>query len=346
MSDNIKPADNGPIDAVILWVDGSDARLAEKRRRYLAEKQLTSAHPGAIPARFASSNEIRYCVFSILKFASFVRNIYIVTDEQNPGLNDEVKARFPERAGCLKIVDHREIFRDYEEYLPSFNSSSIHTMIWRIRGLSDNFIYFNDDMILIRETSAEDWFIDGKPVQRGKWLLPPVRKIAGNAIKILINKHLRGNRDYRPKISFYIRQWQTALLLGRRWRYFFHCHTAHPMRITTLEKYFRANDELLRKTISYRFRDAEQLLASSLAYHLEIRNGTAHLARLNLGYLHPWYSEERLNRRIDRCTKDQRIKSICVQSVEMMSGNQREKIFNWLDNVLNLNNAPDLNNGN
>lgn len=338
MSDNIKPADNGPIDAVILWVDGSDPGLTEKRRRYLASEQLTTAHPGAIPARFASSNEIRYCLLSILTFAPFVRNIYIVTDEQDPGLDEEVRERFPARAGCLKIVDHREIFRDYEEYLPSFNSSSIHTMIWRIRGLSPNFIYFNDDTILIRETSAEDWFIDGKPVLRGKWLFPPVRKIAGNALKILLNRHLRGNRDYRPKISFYVRQWQTAHLLGRRWRYYFHCHTAHPLRIATLEEYFRANDELLRKTISYRFRDAEQLLASSLAYHLEIRSGNAQLARLNLGYLHPWYSEERMNRRIDRCTKDVNIKSVCIQSIEMMSDRHRKKIFDWLDEVLNLKN--------
>lgn len=338
MSDNIKPADNGPIDAVILWVDGSDARLAEKRRRYLAEEQLTNAHPGAIPARFASSNEIRYCVLSILTFTPFIRNIYIVTDEQDPGLDDEVRERFPARAGCLKIVDHREIFRDYEEYLPSFNSSSIHTMIWRIRGLSDNFIYFNDDTILIRETSAEDWFIDGKPVLRGKWLLPPVRKIAGNAFKILLNRHLRGNREYRPKISFYVRQWQTSLLLGRRLRYYFHCHTAHPLRIKTLEDYFSANEELLKKTISYRFRDSEQLLASSLAYHLEIRSGNAHLARLNLGYLHPWYSEARMNRRIALCTRDTNIKSVCIQSIEMMSAVQQKKIFDWLDEVLNLKN--------
>jgi hypothetical protein len=337
MSDNIKPVNSGPIDAVILWVDGSDVKLAEKRERYLAHEKLSAAHPGALPVRFASSNEIRYCVLSILTFAPFVRNIYIVTDEQDPGLHAEVAERFPSWAGCLRIVDHKEIFRGYEEYLPSFNSSSIQTLIWRITGLSENFIYFNDDMILIRDTVEEDWFIDGKPVIRGRWLWPPVRKIAGNALKVLVNRQIRRNKDYRPKISFYIRQWKTSRLTGRRWRYFFHCHTAHPMRIKTLEDYFSANEELLRKTISYRFRDASQLILTSLAYHLEIRNDSAHQARLNLGYLHPWYSEARLNRRIDRCTKDQRIKSVCVQSIEMLGSNQREKIFNWLDNVLNLN---------
>ena len=106
MSDNKIPAGSGPVDAVILWVDGSDGRLAEKRERYLAQEKKSVTHPGALPTRFASSNEIRYCVLSILTFAPFVRNIFIVTDEQDPGLDGEVRERFPEKAGCLKIVDH------------------------------------------------------------------------------------------------------------------------------------------------------------------------------------------------------------------------------------------------
>jgi hypothetical protein len=110
------------------------------------------------------------------------------------------------------------------------------------------------------------------------------------------------------------------------------------MRIATLGDYFSDNDELLRKTISYRFRDAEQLLASSLAYHLEIESGDAHLAKLNLSYLHPWYSEARMNRRIERSTRDTNIKSVCIQSIEMMSDGHRKKIFDWLDEVLNLKN--------
>ncbi len=310
--------------------------LAEKRNYYLGLEKKTGAHPGALPTRFASSNEIRYCVLSILTFAPFIRNIFIVTDEQDPDLYEDIRARFPEKADCLRIVDHKEIFRGYEQYLPTFNSSSIHTMIWRIEGLSENFIYFNDDMILIREFKPEDWFIGGRPVLRGKWLLPPYRKLIGNSLKVLIHKYIRNNADYQPKISFYIRQWKSAALLGMKRRYFFQCHTPHPMRRKTLESFFTENGELLEKTISYRFRDPEQILTQSLAYHLEILNGNKNFAKLNLGYLHPYYSENRLNRRISRCRKDSRIRSICIQNIEMLSSGQREKIFRWLDTVLNL----------
>lgn len=337
MSVNRNPAGTRPIDAVILWVDGNDPDLREKRERYLALENKSVAHPGALPTRFASSNEIRYCVLSILSFAPFVRNIFIVTDGQDPGLDKEVRESFPDKADSLRIIDHTELFRGYEEYLPTFNSSSILAMVWRISGLSEEFIYFNDDTILIRETTVEDWFINGKPVLRGRWLLPPVRKIVGTAWKVLLNKQIRGNSSYRPKISFYIRQWQSARLVGMRWRYFFHCHTAHPMRVSTLENYFSANEALLKDTVSYRFRDAVQLLATSVAYHLEILGGNKNFGRLNLGYFHPWYSGARLNRRISRCMKDPQIKSVCIQSMEMLGSSQRDRLFRWLDSIMRPN---------
>jgi hypothetical protein len=269
-----------------------------------------------------------------LTFATFIRKIFIVTDDQDPDLWDMVRSRFPGKEECLRIVDHTELFRGYEQYLPTFNSSSIHALITKISGLSDRFVYFNDDVILIREVREEDWFIGNRPVLMGAWRLPPYKLVAGNKIKVLINRHLRNDKAYRPKISFYIRQWQAASLLGFRGRYFFHDHTPHPFSKPTLENYFAANPALLEKTISYRFRDPEQLLASSLAYHLEILHGNRNIRKPRLGYFHPWYSEGRMNRRIRRCTNDPRIKSVCIQSIEMVSPLQREKIFRWIDTIL------------
>ena len=336
MSENIHPGSSHPIDAVILWVDGSDPVLAEKRNLYLKEENKSTSHPGAHPSRFASSNEIRYCVLSILTFAPFIRNIFIVTDGQDPDLYGEVKTLFPEREGILKIVDHKEIFRGYEQYLPSFNSSSIHSLIWRIDGLAENFIYFNDDVFLIRQTKAEDWFVNDRPVLRGKWLLPPFRKIIGTYIKTFINRRIRNNPDYQPKISFYIRQWKTASLAGFRARYFFHCHTPHPMSRSRLEKYFSENSDLLERNISYRFRSHSQFLATSLANHLEIKDGNRQLSKLNLEYLHPYYSDKRLAGKITHLEKNRGIKFVCVQSIELLGQSAQQKIRDYMDRILNL----------
>ncbi|MGB8359678.1 MAG: Stealth CR1 domain-containing protein [Bacteroidales bacterium] len=326
-----------PIDAVILWVNGSDSKLTEKRNLY-AKDTPGSSHHGAHPTRFASVNEIRYCVLSIFKFAPFIRNMFIVTDGQDPNLYEDIKTFFPERLNSLRIVDHKEIFRGYEKYLPTFNSLSIESLIWRINDLSDNFIYFNDDLFLIREHKPEDWFRNNRPVLRGKWRLPPYKKILTNYIKIAVNRYLRHNPDYEPKHSFYLLQWNTASLLGMKTRYFFLCHTPHPLNRTRIENFYSENKALLESNIAYRFRNTDQYFMISLVCHLEIMDGNRQFEKLNLGYLHPYYSKRRLERRIRRCENDPDIKSVCAQSLDILGREVQDKIFGWMDRILGLEN--------
>lgn len=61
----------------------------------------------------------------------------------------------------VKIIDHREIIDD--KYLPVFNSSVIEMNIDKIPGLSEKFVYFNDDMLLNRPLSPEDFFQGDQP---------------------------------------------------------------------------------------------------------------------------------------------------------------------------------------
>ena len=325
-----------PIDVVIAWVDGGDPVLARKRNKYLNRATDDDINSAVLSTHFASNHEIRYCVLAIMRFAPFVRNIFIVTDGQDPNLDEDIRNNFPERAGSVRIVDHREIFEGFEENLPTFNSISIANMVWRIKGLSENFVYFNDDVILIRDHKPEDWFINNRPVLRGKWLFPPYKKMLRIYIKTLLNVKLGLNPSYQPRLSFYILQWKVAHFLGMRFRYFFLCHTPHPLDRGTVEKFFLANREMMEKNISYRFRSRDQYLMSSLAYHLEILSGNRQFAKLNLGYLHPSYSEKRLNRKIRRSENDKRIKSLCVQSLDMFTDEEQKSLFNWMDRLLGI----------
>jgi hypothetical protein len=119
-------------------------------------------------------------------------------------------------------------------------------------------------------------------------------------------------------------------------RYFFHDHTPHPLNRSTLENYFSDKKALLEENISFRFRDKDQFLTTALANHLEILTGNAKFAKLNLGYLHPYYSEKRLNSKMRRCEDDPDIKSICVQSLDLLGKKKEEEIFNWMDKILDL----------
>ena len=146
------------IDAVITWVDGNDPRHREKRMKY-ATSQLVESQDKAAETRFSDMGEIFLCVASINRYATWINKIYIVTDEQDPGLDDFLKMNFPQGHVPVEIVDHKVIFRGYEHVLPVFNSIAIETMTWRIPGLSDCFIEFNDDTILMKPVVPEEKYI-------------------------------------------------------------------------------------------------------------------------------------------------------------------------------------------
>ena len=336
MAENITSQTNTPIDVVITWVDGNDPIIISKRNKYLSDLHNASNHPGVKTTRFASNNEIKYCLLSIFRFAPFVRNVYIVTDEQKPSIFDDVKAYFPERLDCIRIVDHKEIFIGYEQFLPTFNSTSIESMIWRIKGLSENFVYFNDDVVLINDVKPEDWVKNGRPVLRGKWKILPLKKLFNQRARLLLNRNLLRKKDYHPKLSFYLRQWQAALILGYKYKYFFHCHTPYVLNRVTLEQFYKENEYLLRENLKYRFRSEKQFISISLANHLEIRNGNTQQEKLNLGYLHPYYTSNQITKKIKRCDNDSTIKSVCIQSLDMLGHNEQVKIMSWIKTILNI----------
>jgi hypothetical protein len=333
---NLKSEIDSPIDAVISWVDGDDPRLVEKRNRYLTGS-ITNAHPGAHPTRFASINEIKYCVLSILKFAPFVRNIFIVTDGQVPDVFEDIKKYFPEKLGLIRIVDHTEIFEGYEKYLPTFNSISIAHMVWRIKGLSENFVYFNDDTFLVKEMNPQDWFKENKPVLRGRWVLSPFYRTLWDNFRIGINKYLLGNANYKPRASFHLGQWNSASLLGFRMRYFKSSHTPHTVARKKAEDFFNRNRSLIEKNISFRFRETNQFTFISLSNHLQLLDGNKNISKPGLVYVQPFNrSENYIDQKIQRCENSPEIKYMCVQSLELCSKEEQEKVFGWLEKIFGL----------
>ena len=154
-----------PIDAVILWVDGNDPLHQEKMKPFLSKDHKFKDEN--FRTRFDQVEEIEYAIKSILKFAPYVRRIFLVTDNQIPQFlkNENANNEFEK----VEIVDHKEIFKGFEEFLPIFNSNSIETMIFKIPDLAEHFIYFNDDIFLINETDPTDFFKNGHPIIRGKW---------------------------------------------------------------------------------------------------------------------------------------------------------------------------------
>ena len=85
----------------------------------------------------------------------------------------------------IRIVDHRAIFRDHLEALPTFNSRSIEAMLYRIPGLAEQYVYFNDDMSLIKPVGPEHFFGPNGPVLRGYYDVMPHYRIKRRVQKFL-----------------------------------------------------------------------------------------------------------------------------------------------------------------
>ncbi|MEO7164548.1 MAG: stealth conserved region 3 domain-containing protein, partial [Bdellovibrionia bacterium] len=93
----------------------------------------------------------------------------IVTDHQIPDWYE--KSAFPN----ITFIDHQTIF-PIKSHLPTFNSHSIESNLHRIPGLSENFIYLNDDVFLGDSCTYEDFFDE---YNRSKIFLDPCNSRSG-----------------------------------------------------------------------------------------------------------------------------------------------------------------------
>ena len=263
-----------PIDAVVTWVDGNDPIHRMKRQEALSREKrgfATSIPAGRSEIRFKNNGEIKYCLYALRRYAPWIRTIHLVTDGQCPDFLDEARRR---DLG-VSLVDHREIFRGYEWALPTFNSRTIETALHRIPGLAPRYLYLNDDIIVLRPITEEDFFNAGKVVLRGRWARLSRGGPSINAFHALLNYALKTCGILRT-MSLQA-QMEAARVCGFLKRYYRTAHAPHPIRRRTLESYFEEHPDVFERNIRFRFRSAEQFVATFLAHHLEIAKSTAHL---------------------------------------------------------------------
>lgn len=156
---------DAPVDVVYTWVDGADPQHRDIREHF-RRQQPGVADDSAGPDRFRSRDELRYSLRSLEQFAPWVRTVYLVTNGQVPAWLDRSHPR-------LRLVRHSEIFPDVND-LPTFSSFAIEANLHRIAGLSEHYLYFNDDILLGRPVSRDDFWTPGtgRQLYFETWPLP------------------------------------------------------------------------------------------------------------------------------------------------------------------------------
>lgn len=229
-----------PVDLVYLWVDGSDPAW-QARRRGMEGGKGKGEDGKDCAGRYADNDELRYSLRSVLKYAPWIHRIFIVTDRQVPRWLDTSNRR-------VQIVDHSEIMA--RESIPCFNSVVIEHHLHRIPGLSEHFLYANDDMLINRAVSPWDFFrADGKP--RIRLNQRPMRRL-----QLWAKEHVMG----KP-LSNYVRTiHRAAKIVEERCGKYYGGHTHH-----NIDAYLRSSYEETR-------REFDGAIAPTLVNHFRADN--------------------------------------------------------------------------
>lgn len=138
-----------PVDLVYLWVDLDDPAWRQKQITFKKKFQEMSGdvyqnlpHDAISNSHYEQMDELYFSILSVRKYMNWVRNIYIVVDEQKPKWFDALKEIIPK----IQLVDIRQIMDP--GYIPCYNSIAIETNLYKIPGISEYFIYANDDMFV------------------------------------------------------------------------------------------------------------------------------------------------------------------------------------------------------
>lgn len=132
------------MDAVITYVDITERFIKDYNIYCKKNLQLN---------RFRSYGVLDLQIKLIRKYMPYIKNIFVIVshEEQVEGID----------LSDAKVITHDQIIP--ATYLPCFNSCTIEMFMWKIPGLSEEFVYFNDDTFVIDNVHHTKWFVKGKP---------------------------------------------------------------------------------------------------------------------------------------------------------------------------------------
>lgn len=143
------------IDLVIPFVNSNDPLWRALYQSQIHDSNLNSG-------RFRDMGSLKYFFRSVEKNLPWINNIFFIVQSRS-----QVPTWLDKSHPKLRIIYHEDYIP--REYLPTFNSITICSMLHLLKDLSENFILADDDMFFINERNPEDFFIDGRPVTKIKF---------------------------------------------------------------------------------------------------------------------------------------------------------------------------------
>ena len=267
------PTSDDPIDAVYLWVDGSDPEHLESLKRFSSGDLKGDTTGGC---RFRDNGELKYSLRSLERHAPWVRHVYIIHAGKPPAWIDSAH---PD----LRLIRHEDIFPD-TSVLPTFNSYAIELNLHRIAGLSRRFLYLNDDFFLARDTPLS-WFIPSDGPDRFFFEENPIplrgdfRSANDKACAYTLTFHPWRGPHRGPAVAPSRTGWRRLVGIPPRRNMTAHVPQIYDReRIRELEKRFPAE---FKATRAHRFRSPDDLALRILYAYSGLSHGQLEAVGLN-----------------------------------------------------------------
>lgn len=246
-----------PIDFVIPWVDGNDPVWKQDYERFSPDNQVLNSFD-----RYRDWENLQYLFRGFEYFTPWVNKIFFVTYGHLPKW---LNTNHPK----LVIVKHSDFLEP--DNLPIFSSHPIEINLHRIKGLSEHFVYFNDDTFLLKPLKSTNFFQNELPLDFAVSNIMHEGLIAHiilNNIDIInknFNRHLGSHLTKRAIVRQNFSKWfnlkygkynlQTLLLLyWKTFTGFVNYHQPQPFLKSTFIDLWQKENELLSKVSASKFR--------------------------------------------------------------------------------------------
>lgn len=313
-------------DIVITWVDGADPDWLEEKKKYMKAEGLKGGSDSRAE-RYRDWDSLRFWFRGVEKFAPWVRRIFFVTWGHTPSWLNTSHPR-------LTIVKHRDFIP--EEYLPTYNSVAIELNFHRIKGLSENFIYFNDDVFLIAPVRPDRFFRNGKPCDM--LALQPVVANPKNPVMshiyqnnaLVLAAHFDKYENMRKQPWAYFRPgypprnlvYNLLETTFPKFTGFYTAHSAASLCVRTYKTLWEQEYDLLDRTCKNRFRSVDDV-NQYLMQDWQKLSGDFVPRNVNRRFSYFEVSDD--NRKLLETIRDQKADIICVNDANIKINVEKAK---------------------
>ncbi len=316
------------IDFVIPWVDGNDPEWIMRRNKVLVLKSSDSLNH-----RYLDWGLLRYWFRGVQKFTPWVHKIWFICDQKPPIWLNRSHPK-------IEIVYHSDYIP--AKYLPVFSSHPIELNLHRIKGLSDKFVYFNDDTFILSPLNSDFFFKNGYP--RDHAIINPItatelaRNGRGSHISpVYLNdiEYMNADYDFHSCVKAHPLKWfhpcygknnfrNLLLLPWPRFIGFIETHLPNAFLKSSFEKAWKNDYDILDATSGHPLRD-DRDVNQWLIRHQQLADGNF-IPRKPL--MHCCFSAHEDDERMHMMIRRQLQPLICINDFKPLPESSFKKLRN------------------